>query len=81
MGYDKNEISGQGVLIHKIDLSGGFGPSGNVAQVVDKTFDFNPNDAGAIWTPGETYRDNANNISIKVLKETKTGFWVAINQP
>ncbi len=80
VGYDKNEIPGQGVLIHKIDISGGFNPATNVAQVVDKTFDFNPNDAGAVWKPGETYRDNANNISIKVLKETKTGFWVAINQ-
>jgi hypothetical protein len=81
VGYDKNEIPGQGVLIHKIDLGGGFGPGGKVALVVDKTFDFNPNDAGAVWKPGEAYRDNPNNISIKVLKETKTGFWVSINQP
>ena len=44
------------------------------AKVVDKTFDFNPNDAGALWIPGETFRDTQNNIFVKVLKEPRTVF-------
>ena len=78
IGYDNNEIPNPGILIHKIntittDLNT------RVAQVVDTTIDFNPNDAGATWTPGETFEDDTNNISIKVIKETETGFWIVIN--
>ena len=76
--YDKNEIPNPGIVIHKINLTrSGFNV--NVAEVVDTTFNFNPNDAGATWIPGETFVDNINNISVKVIKETETGFWILIN--
>lgn len=74
--YDKNEIPNPGVVIHGVDL---VTAQDAVAKVIDNTFNFNANDRGAVWTPGETFRDNINNISIKVIKETKTGFWVVIN--
>jgi hypothetical protein len=69
------EIPDNGVLINKINLALPETP----VQVVDTTFNANPNDKGAIWTPGEIFKDNINNISIKILKETPTGFWVVIN--
>ena len=78
VGFDNNEIPNPGVLIHKINLTN-IDFNTKVAKVVDNTFDFNPNDAGATWTPGETFVDDINNISIKVIKETETGFWVVIN--
>ncbi|MFN4218698.1 MAG: hypothetical protein ACK4HB_05405, partial [Candidatus Bipolaricaulia bacterium] len=37
-----------------------------------------PNDAGAQWTPGETYTDAANSIQIRVNSITATGFNVTI---
>lgn len=41
--------------------------------MADRTIDFNPNDAGAIWTPGDTFRDSKYNVSIKVIRETPSG--------
>ncbi|MBV9468514.1 MAG: Ig-like domain repeat protein, partial [Abitibacteriaceae bacterium] len=37
-----------------------------------------PNDAGAMWEPGETWNDSANNISVSVNEATPTGFTVTI---
>ncbi len=76
--YDKNEIPNPGIVIHQINLTSN-SLDNRVAEVVDTTFNFNPNDAGATWIPGETFVDNINNISVKVIKETKTGFWILIN--
>lgn len=76
--YDKNEIPNSGILIHKINLTSS-SLDDKIAEVVDNSFNFNPNDAGATWVPGETFVDEINNISVKVIKETKTGFWVVIN--
>ena len=78
VGYDNNEIPNSGILIHKINLISN-DLNTRIAQVVDNTIDFNPNDAGATWIPGETFVDDINNISVKVIEETKTGFWVIIN--
>ena len=78
VGYDRNEIPNPGILIHKIDLSIS-DINERAAQVADSTKDFNPNDAGAVWTPGETFSDTTNNIAVKVLKETDTGFSIVIN--
>ena len=47
--------------------------------MANRTIDFNPNDAGAIWTPGDTFWDSTNNVFIKVIRETPSGFWVLIN--
>ena len=52
VGFDNGEIPSRGILIHRIDTSD-FNPGGVAAQVVDRTIDFNPNDEGAVWTPGK----------------------------
>jgi hypothetical protein len=50
-----------------------------VAQVVDTDGNGNPNDAGAMWLPGDTFVDAANGITVSVISTTATGFLVAIN--
>lgn len=37
--------------------------------------------AGAMWLPGMTFTDAANNISIAILAETATGFTIKITSP
>jgi uncharacterized repeat protein (TIGR01451 family) len=74
IGFD-DEIPGEGIVIHKVDTTLG----DRLAQVVDATNDNNPNDAGAIWTPGELFQDETNNISVGVVRETESGFWIIIN--
>lgn len=77
-GFDVN-LPGQGVIIHNVDLSRG----DRLAQVVDvdPVPDTDPNDAGAIWLPGQhnLFQDPVNNISVLVLREEPDGFWVIIN--
>ncbi len=48
------------------------------AQVVDPDGNGDPNDAGAQWTPGETYSDAANGISVQVVSQDATGFNVTV---
>jgi len=72
-GYDAN-IPGDAVIIHKVDTT----LSDRNAQVVDATIDNDPNDAGAMWTVGETFTDAANGISVTVNSDTGTGFNVTI---
>jgi hypothetical protein len=74
VGLDKNEISCSGILIHRINLTGPVDLNVSPAKVVDKTFDFNPNDAGAVWTPGETFSDGQNHISCKSTKRNNGRF-------
>ena len=38
------------------------------------------NDAGAMWTPGETFTDAANAITVTVNAQTATGFQVTITR-
>jgi len=63
--------------LNRFHAFGGFNLAG--ARAADRTIDFNPNDAGAIWTPEDTFRDSTNNVSIKVIRETPSRFWVLIN--
>jgi hypothetical protein len=46
---------------------------------VDPDNNGNPNDASAMWTPGETFTDAANGIEVKVTGATANGFGVTIN--
>ena len=71
--YD-NGIPGDAVVIHRVNTSLG----DRVAQVVDATLNSNPNDAGAMWLPGETFTDAANQISVTVNSGSGTLFNVTI---
>jgi hypothetical protein len=73
-GYDAG-IPGDCVIIHKVDPS----RADRWAQVVDPDNNGDPNDAGAMWTPGETFTDSSNNISVQVLNSSSSGFTVSIN--
>jgi hypothetical protein len=72
-GYDY-KLPGQGVIIHEVDLT-----RSRPAQVVDADNNGNTGDAGAIWTPGETFVDAANVISVAINSATATGWVVTIN--
>lgn len=86
-GYDGvGKIPAEAIVIHHVDPA-----RSNDAWVVDADGNLDgacvtpgddancdPNDAGAQWTPGETYTDTANNIRIRVDAVTATGFRVTI---
>jgi hypothetical protein len=72
-GYD-SQIPGEAVVIHQVDTT----RSDRLAQVVDVDNNGDPNDAGAMWTPGETFTDLANGITVSVNAATTTGFEVTI---
>jgi hypothetical protein len=52
MSYDRSEIPNDVILIHKINFTNS-GLNDRVAKVVDRTIDFNPSDAGAVWKINE----------------------------
>lgn len=86
-GYDGvDKIPAEAIVIHHVDAT-----RANDAWVVDADGNLDgacvtpgddancdPNDAGAQWTPGETYTDAANTIQIRVNSMTATGFSVTI---
>ena len=76
VGYDDG-IPGDAVVLHQVDPS-----SEDPArpQVVDVDNNGDPNDAGAMWTPGETFTDAANGITVTVNAQTATGFQVTITR-
>jgi M6 family metalloprotease-like protein len=71
-GYD-TWVPGNGVIIHDVLTT-----RSSPALVVDPDNNSNPNDAGAMWTPGETFTDAANQISVAVLSLTTTSATVVI---
>ncbi len=71
-GYDVN-VPGEGVIIHQVDTTRGV-----PAQVVDADNNGNPNDAGAIWTPGEVFHDVTNGITISVDRQLGTSMMVGV---
>jgi M6 family metalloprotease-like protein len=73
VGYDI-KLPGEGVIIHEVDQS-----RGRPANVVDSDNNGNTGDAGAIWSPGETFVDSAHGISVQVNSTTSTGAVVTIN--
>jgi M6 family metalloprotease-like protein len=73
-GYD-SQVPFEGVLIHRLALN-----NDRPARVVDATLDGNANDAGAIWTVGETFEDAEAGITVSIDAETSTGFEVTIGR-
>ena len=73
-GYDVG-IPGEGVLIHLVDTT----RPKNVAQVVDPDGNGDPNDAGAIWLPGETFTDAASGVQVSVQGADTTGYQVLVS--
>lgn len=68
-------LLGEGVLIHLIDPSR---PGNIAAYEADADHNGNPNDAGAMWLPGETFSDASAGISISVDSTAGTGYGVTI---
>ncbi len=75
VGYDQN-VPGAAVIIHEVDTARS--GNGGHAMVVDGDSNLDVNDAGAMWTPGETFTDAVNNISVQVLSAGATSFTVRI---
>ena len=73
-GYD-NEIPDEAVVIHKVDTI----LADRLAQVVDIDNNGDPNDAGAMWTPGETFTDSENGLQVSIDAAYSTGYQVTIN--
>ena len=73
-GYD-SQIPGEAIVIHEVDIARG----DRVARVVDADNNGDPNDAGARWTPGETFSDAARGIQVTVNSMNATSFNVTIS--
>ncbi|MEK7866657.1 MAG: pre-peptidase C-terminal domain-containing protein [Planctomycetota bacterium] len=73
VGYDIR-VPAEGVLIHLVDTT----RSDRNAQVVDGSNNGDPNDAGAIWTPGETFTDATNAITVQVVSAGASSYTVTI---
>ncbi len=70
VGYDRG-LPGDAVVLHAMTTG--------MARVVDPDGNGNPNDAGAMWTPGETFTDPAAGISVAVVSASATGYQVTIS--
>jgi M6 family metalloprotease-like protein len=77
VGYD-GHTSGEAIVIHEDNTTNATGLQ-RIARVVDPDNDGDPNDAGAMWFPGETFTDSANGIKVKVTGATASGYDVTIN--
>ncbi|HEU4889788.1 MAG TPA: Ig-like domain repeat protein, partial [Thermoanaerobaculia bacterium] len=73
VGYDV-KLPGEGVIIHEVDLF-----RGRPANVVDADGNGNTGDAGAIWSPGETFTDMVNAVSVLVNSATASGYSVTLS--
>ena len=71
--YD-TQVPHSGVLIHEVDLNRG----SRTAQVIDVDEGGNPNGPGAILTAGQSFTDDANEITVTVDQETATGAVVTV---
>ncbi|HVF52135.1 MAG TPA: hypothetical protein VNC78_00860 [Actinomycetota bacterium] len=69
IGYDSS-VPSDGVLIHEIDMAR---TGASLALVVDPDRNNDPNDAGAIWTVGETFTDRAAGVQVVVDREGTNG--------
>ncbi len=74
VGHDTG-VPGDAVVIHDVLTNRS---NGSPALVVDPDNNNNPNDAGAMWTAGETFTDAANLISISVVSMNATSATVTI---
>ncbi len=72
VGYDV-KLPLEGVIIHETN------PAWSIqTHIIDPT-GLPTGDAGAVWTPGETFLDAPNGISVAVLSATPTGWVVRIS--
>jgi hypothetical protein len=76
VGHDAG-VPGNAVVIHHVITT----RPGSPAWIVDPDHNGNPNDAGAMWTPGETFVDPANGISVTVNSLNATSATVTISVP
>lgn len=72
-GYDA-PLPGHAVVIHLVDTT----RSDRDARVVDPDGDGDPDDASAMWLPGETFTDATNNISIAIGSAVGQGYLVTV---
>lgn len=70
-GHD-GTLPGHAIIVHEVD----FGR----AYLVDTDLDGDPNDEGAMWTPGETFTDSVIGLTLHVDGETDAGFEVTITR-
>ena len=63
------------MVIHKVDTI----LADRLAQVIDIDNNGDPNDAGAMWTPGEIFTDSENGLQVSIDVAYPTGYRVTIN--
>jgi hypothetical protein len=74
VGYDAR-LPGQAIVLHRVTTTS---TSGSPARVVDVDGNGNPNDAGAMWLPGETFIDAPNGIAVRVNSLEESSFSVTV---
>jgi M6 family metalloprotease-like protein len=72
VGYDQG-VPGDAVVLHSFDPT-----RLEPAQVIDVDQNADPNDAGAMWTPGESYSDSVAGVTIDVDSTNASGFGVTV---
>jgi M6 family metalloprotease-like protein len=72
VGYDQG-LPGDAVVLHTYDPA-----RAEPAHVVDVDRNSNPNDAGAMWTPGESYVDSLLGLTIDVDSMNANGFGATV---
>jgi len=71
-GYDQG-VPGNAVVLHSYEPS-----RLEPAQVIDVDRNNDPNDAAAMWTPGESYTDSLAGVTIDVDSMNASGFGVTV---
>lgn len=61
-------------MLHRVDTT----LSDRLAKVVDNDNNLNPNDAAAMWLPGESFVDSTNGFTVAVNAQVGNGFQVTI---
>jgi len=72
IGYDRG-VPGDAVVLHTFDPS-----RAEPAHVVDVDRNSDPNDVGAMWTPGESFVDSLLGLTIDVDSENASGFGITV---
>ena len=72
VSYDQG-VPGDAVVLHTYDPS-----RSEPARVVDVPRNGDANDAGAMWTPGESFADSVAGLTVDVDSMTSSGFGVTI---
>jgi M6 family metalloprotease-like protein len=72
VGYDQS-LPGDAVVLHSYDVN-----RSEPAQVIDVDRNGDPNDAGAMWTVGESYADSLFGITIDVDSVNASGYGVSV---